>query len=51
MPAWGGRLSDDQIWRLVTYIKTLGTTAEPDKPPVPSQSKVRSAPEPKKARG
>ena len=23
MPAWKGRLSDDQIWLLVNYIKTL----------------------------
>jgi cytochrome c oxidase cbb3-type subunit III len=51
MPAWGGRLPDDQIWRLVTYIKTLGTSAEPEKPPVPSESKVRAAPEPKKQQG
>jgi len=49
MPAWGARLPEDQIWKLVAYIKTLGTSAEPAKPPVPSQSKVRSAPEPKKA--
>jgi cytochrome c551/c552 len=23
MPAWGGRIADDQIWRLVTYVQTL----------------------------
>jgi cytochrome c oxidase cbb3-type subunit III len=23
MPSWGGRIGDDQIWRLVTYIQTL----------------------------
>jgi cytochrome c oxidase cbb3-type subunit 3 len=23
MPAWGGRIPDDQIWRLVTYVRTL----------------------------
>jgi mono/diheme cytochrome c family protein len=23
MPSWGGRIADDQIWRLVTYIQTL----------------------------
>jgi mono/diheme cytochrome c family protein len=23
MPAWGGRIPDDQIWRLVAYVKTL----------------------------
>lgn len=33
MPAWGGMLPDDQIWRLVAYIRTLGTPDEPVKPP------------------
>jgi cytochrome c oxidase cbb3-type subunit 3 len=23
MPAWGGRISDDQIWRLVAYVRSL----------------------------
>ena len=23
MPAWGGRIGDDQIWRLVAYVRTL----------------------------
>jgi cytochrome c oxidase cbb3-type subunit III len=36
MPAWAGRLQDDQIWRLVAYIRTLGTGNEPVKPPRPS---------------
>jgi len=25
MPAWGGRIPDDQIWRLVAYLQSLGT--------------------------
>jgi cytochrome c oxidase cbb3-type subunit 3 len=33
MPAWGGRIPDDLIWKLVTYINTLGTDEEPVKPP------------------
>jgi cytochrome c oxidase cbb3-type subunit 3 len=24
MPAWGGRIPDDQIWRLVGYVQSLG---------------------------
>jgi cytochrome c oxidase cbb3-type subunit 3 len=36
MPAWAGRLQDDQIWRLVAYIRTLATKDEPVKPPTPS---------------
>jgi len=35
MPAWGRKLSQDQIWRLVTYLKTLRTSNEPQ-PPVQS---------------
>ena len=23
MPAWGGRIADDQIWRLVAYVQNL----------------------------
>lgn len=23
MPSWGGRIGDDQIWRLVAYVETL----------------------------
>jgi cytochrome c oxidase cbb3-type subunit 3 len=33
MPTWGNKLSADQIWKLVTYIRTLSTAHEPDAPP------------------
>jgi len=33
MPAWGTRLTDEQIWKLVAYIKTLRTPMEADPPP------------------
>ena len=32
MPAWHARLEQDQIWRLVTYIKTMRTRNEPEPP-------------------
>jgi cytochrome c oxidase cbb3-type subunit 3 len=32
MPAWGPKLAPDQIWRVVTYLKTMRTTNEPDPP-------------------
>ncbi|HTI05113.1 MAG TPA: c-type cytochrome [Gemmatimonadales bacterium] len=32
MPAWGPKLPPEQIWKLVAYIRTLGTSKEPDKP-------------------
>ncbi len=31
MPAWGGKSPENQIWQLVSYIRTLGTPQEPDR--------------------
>ena len=33
MPSWQPRLTPDQIWKLVTYIKSLRTRNEPNAPP------------------
>lgn len=32
MPSWGTKLPADQIWRIVTYIKSMRTPDEPDPP-------------------
>lgn len=32
MPAWGTKLPADDIWKLVTYIKSMRTPDEPDPP-------------------
>ena len=32
MPAWGTRLPQDEIWKLVAYIKSLRTPLEPEPP-------------------
>ncbi len=32
MPAWGTRIPQDQIWKIVAYIKSLKTSREPDPP-------------------
>jgi cytochrome c oxidase cbb3-type subunit III len=32
MPSWSTKLTEDQIWRLVTYIKALRTRSEPQPP-------------------
>lgn len=32
MPSWGTRLSGDQIWKLVAYIKSMRKPYEPDSP-------------------
>ena len=33
MPAWGLKIPQDQIWKLVAYIQSMGTSSEPDPPP------------------
>ncbi|WP_051241579.1 c-type cytochrome [Azohydromonas australica] len=32
MPAWGTKLNQEQIWRLVAYIDSMGTDHEPEAP-------------------
>ena len=32
MPAWGTKVPEEQIWKLVAYIKSLRTPLEPDPP-------------------
>jgi cytochrome c oxidase cbb3-type subunit 3 len=33
MPAWGTKLPAEQIWKLTSYIKSMGTRMEPHAPP------------------
>ncbi len=40
MPAWGSKIPEDQIWKLVAYIKSMRTPAEPDPPVEPSNEQV-----------
>ena len=48
MPAWGTKIPQDQIWKLVTYIKTLNTPQEVDPPMVPPQPVVKQPAAPAK---
>lgn len=32
MPSWGTKIPDDQVWKLVAYVKSLRTPNEPDPP-------------------
>jgi len=41
MPAWGTKIPEQQIWKLVAYIKSLNTPQEPDAPKVPPQPEVK----------
>lgn len=34
MPAWGTKLPEDHVWKLVAYVRSLRTAREPDKPAV-----------------
>src|SRR5919112_1873912 len=36
MPSWRGRLTDDQIWKLAAYVRTL--SGQPSKDAVPSRA-------------
>ncbi len=40
MPAWGERLPKQQIWQIIAYLRTLGSDAEPVKPPTPTRTTV-----------
>ena len=41
MPAWGTKIPQDQIWKLVTYIQTLNTSQEVDPPLVPPHPEIK----------
>ncbi len=41
MPAWGTKIPEDQIWKLVTYIKSMRTSQEPDPPVAPPVPKTK----------
>lgn len=43
MPAWGSKLPQDQIWKLVAYIGSMRTPQEPDPPTVPPEPQVKQA--------
>ncbi len=43
MPAWGERLSEEQIWQLITYLRTFGQAA-PAGTTAPAESTAAPAP-------
>ena len=38
MPAWGARLPEEQIWKMMASLRTLGTSNESVKPPKPTST-------------
>lgn len=43
MPAWGTKVPQNDIWKLVLYIKSLRTPQEPDPPLMPKQTLIPQA--------
>lgn len=41
MPAWGTKLPEDQIWKLVAYIKSMRTPQEADPPQEPPNPEIK----------
>jgi cytochrome c oxidase cbb3-type subunit 3 len=43
MPAWGSKIPEDQMWKLVAYIKSMNTPLEPDAPVKPAEEQIPSS--------
>jgi cytochrome c oxidase cbb3-type subunit 3 len=43
MPAWGTKVPEEQIWKLVAYIKSMRSPQEADPPLVPPEPEVKEA--------
>ena len=42
MPAWGNKIPEDQMWKIIAYVKSLTTPLEPDAPTVPAEESIPS---------
>jgi len=42
MPAWGSKIPESQMWKLVAYIKSMNTPVEPDAPATPAEEQIPS---------
>jgi cytochrome c oxidase cbb3-type subunit 3 len=42
MPAWGTRLGNDEIWKLVTYVQSLSADKRLPKPPGPRMDRLQA---------
>lgn len=40
MPSWGSKIPEEQIWKLVAYIKSMRTPQEPEPPQMAEQEEV-----------
>jgi cytochrome c oxidase cbb3-type subunit 3 len=42
MPAWGNKIPEDQLWKVIAYIKSMNTPLEPDAPRMPAEEVIPS---------
>lgn len=42
MPAWGNKIPEDQMWKLIAYIKSMNTPLEPEAPKMPAEEVIPS---------
>ena len=42
MPAWGNKVPEDQMWKLIAYIQSMNTSLEPDAPKMPAEEVIPS---------
>ena len=40
MPAWGNKIPEDQMWKLIAYIDSLTTPLEPNPPVAPAEEVI-----------
>ena len=40
MPSWATKIPEDQIWKLVAYVKSMRTQDEPEPPTMPEHEQV-----------
>ena len=40
MPAWGTKLPEDHLWKIVAYIRSMRTANEPDRPSVAKNARA-----------
>ena len=43
MPAWGTKIPESQMWKIVAYIKSMNTPLEPDAPVTPAEEQIPSS--------
>ncbi len=43
MPAWGTKIPESQMWKIVAYIKSMNTPLEPDAPVIPAEEQIPSS--------